>query len=139
MAELTRQLEASPDSAPALRDPARPGAATRATDAALDSAQEAYRALLLEMREATPTYAALLHGEVAPTRDVMSALTPDEALLEYLAGDSTTVVFVVTRDTVAALDLKVSHSTLARQADSARADRKSGVEGKSGDLGGRRI
>jgi len=120
MAELTRQLEASPDSAPALRDPARPGAATRATDAALDSAQEAYRALLLEMREATPTYAALLHGEVAPTRDVMSALTPDEALLEYLAGDSTTVVFVVTRDTVAALDLKVSHSTLAAQVDFAR-------------------
>src|SRR5207245_2777124 len=54
MAELTRQLEASPDSAPALRDPARPGAATRATDAALDSAQEAYRPLLRALHAREP-------------------------------------------------------------------------------------
>ncbi len=120
LAELTQQLETPLDSAPGLRDPARAAAATGATDAALDSAHEAYSALLLEMREANPTYAALLHGEVAPTRRVMSALTTDEALLEYLVGDSTTVLFVVTRDTVAAFDLKISHNTLAAQVDFAR-------------------
>src|SRR2546422_7082792 len=89
MAELTQQLESSPDSARGLRDPA--DAAAGATGAALARAQEAYNTLLVEMREANPAYAALLHGEVAPTRDVMNALTRDEALLEYLVGDSTTV------------------------------------------------
>jgi CHAT domain-containing protein/Tfp pilus assembly protein PilF len=117
VAELTQQLQSSPDSAPALRDPA---AAAGTAGGALARAQEAYSTLLVEMREANPAYAALVHGEVAPARDVMSALGPDEALLEYLTGDSTTVVFIVTRDTMEALDLGVNHSTLAAQVDFAR-------------------
>src|SRR5438128_9673698 len=127
MAELTQQLESSPDSARGLRDPA--DAAAGATGAALARAQEAYNTLLVEMREANPAYAALLHGEVAPTRQVMSALTTDEALLEYLVGDSTTILFVVTRDTVAAFDLKISHNTLAAQMDFARSTLASAKEG----------
>ena len=127
MAELTQQLESSPDRTPGLRDPA--DAAAGATAAALARAQEAYSTLLVEMREANPAYAALLHGEVAPTRQVMSALTTDEALLEYLVGDSTTVLFVVTRDTVAAFDLKISHNTLAAQVDFARSTLASAKEG----------
>jgi len=127
MAELTQQLESSPDSTPGLRDPA--DATAGATAAALARAQEAYSTLLVEMREANPAYAALLHGEVAPTRQVMSSLTTDEALLEYLVGDSTTVLFVVTRDTVAAFDLKISHNTLAAQVDFARSTLASAKEG----------
>src|SRR5207302_1486299 len=73
--------------------------------------------------------AALLHGEVAPTRQVMSSLTTDEALLEYLVGDSTTVLFVVRRDTLAAFDLKISHNTLAAQVDFARSTLASAKEG----------
>jgi CHAT domain-containing protein/Tfp pilus assembly protein PilF len=120
MAELTQQLEVPPDTASDLRDPAHADAATEATRAALASAQEAYGALLLEMREANPSYAALVRGEIVSAPDVMRALAPDEALLEYLVGDSTTVVFVVTADSLAALDLKVSHNALTAQVDFAR-------------------
>src|SRR5207247_7919575 len=88
---LTRQLEAPPHSESGLRDPAHADAATEATHAALARAQEAYGELLIAMRQANPAYAALVRGEIVPARAVMAALAPDEALLEYLVGDSTTV------------------------------------------------
>ena len=120
IAELARQTEPPRDNAGGgLRDPAAAGASSAVSEA-LARAQQAYGALLLEMREANPAYAALVHGEVASAREVMGALAPDEAVLEYLVGDSTTVVFIVTRDTVEALDLKVNHRTLAAQVDFAR-------------------
>jgi CHAT domain-containing protein len=130
MAKLTDQLQRPGEAERGgLRDPAAVKAANAAANDALAHAQDAYGELLREMREANPAYAALVRGEIAPTREVMSALTPDEALLEYLVGDSTTVVFVVTRDTVAALDLKVSHNTLAAQVDFARSTLASEKEG----------
>ncbi len=132
MTELTQQVEAASDSASVLRDPAAEAAAG-ATATALARAQEAYSTLLTEMREANPAYAALVRGEVAPAREVMSALAPDEALLEYLVGDSTTVGFIVTRDTLEALDLKVSHSTLAAQVDFARSTLASPTVGREAE------
>ena len=127
MGELAQQVEAASDTAQGLRDPAH--AASGATSTAFARAQEEYRALLDQMREANPPYAALVHGEVTPVRDVMNALAPDEALLEYLVGDSTTIVFVVTADSVAALDLKVTHDALAAQVDFARSTLASPKEG----------
>jgi CHAT domain-containing protein/tetratricopeptide (TPR) repeat protein len=118
--ELTRQLETPGDLDPGLRGPALAGAAAAATREALARAQDAYGEMLLEMREANPAYAALVRGEVAPAGEVRRALAPDEALLEYLVGDSTTIVFIITADSVAALDLNVTRGTLAGLVDFAR-------------------
>jgi CHAT domain-containing protein len=97
-----------------------PDSAAAAADAALTRAQDEYADLLLKMHQANPAYAALVRGEIAPAHAVKAALAPDEALLEYLVGDSTTVVFVVTRDSVAALDLRVSHGALLGLVDFTR-------------------
>ena len=118
--ELTQRLETPSDTTSQLRDPARPDPATETTRAALTEAQEAYGALLTELRAANPAYAALVRGEIAPAAAVKAALAPDEALLEYLVGDSTTIVFVVTSDSLVALDLHVTHDALAARIDFAR-------------------
>jgi CHAT domain-containing protein len=127
--ELTRQLETPGDADPGLRGPALAGTAAAATREALGRAHDAYGELLSEMREANPTYSALVRGEVAPAREVMRALAPDEVLLEYLVGDSTTIAFVVTADSVAALDLNVTRTTIAGLVDFARGTLGSPTEG----------
>ncbi|MFL5401830.1 MAG: CHAT domain-containing protein, partial [Gemmatimonadales bacterium] len=91
--------------------------------------QKDYGELLLQIRQADPSYAALVRGETAPVRAMMAALGPREALLEYLVGDSTTLVFIVTADTVAALDLKLNHDAIAAQVDFARTALASAKEG----------
>ena len=103
----------------ALRDPASGGEAS-ARAGQLAQLQEDYAELLRKIRSADPSYAGLVRGETVAARSVMAALGSDEALLEYLVGDSTTLVFVVTRDTVAALDLELSHDGLTAQVDFAR-------------------
>lgn len=119
IAELTTDLEES-GWASALRGP---GEATRSSGTlreALASAQQEYANLLLDVRERAPQYATILAGEPVPPRDIMARLTPGQAILEYLLGDSTSVVFVVTPDTVAALDLGVGRKAIARLVDFAR-------------------
>lgn len=113
MAELAQQPEER-EGASGMR-----GAEAGANEA-LTRAQDEYAALLTEMQEANPAYTALVKGEIAPAPAVRAALAPDEALLEYLVGDSTTVVFVVTKDSVASLDLHVGHAALAARVDFAR-------------------
>jgi CHAT domain-containing protein len=119
ISSLTRQLEGQA-SGGALRGPLPPEAPSGAVREALARAQEAYADLLLQVREARPEYAALVTGEIAPVRQVMKMLAPDEALLEYLVGDSASVVFVVTADTVAAIDLAVARHELATLVDFSR-------------------
>ena len=127
--ELTRQLEPPGDVDPGLRGPALAGPAAAATREALARAQDGYGELLAEMREANSSYTALVRGEVAPAGEVMRALAPDDALLEYIVGDSTTIVFVVTADSVAALDLNVTRTTIAGLVDFARGTLGSPTEG----------
>jgi len=127
--ELTRQLEPPGDADPGMRGPALAGTAAAATREALARAQDGYSELLVEMRAANPSYTALVRGEIASAREVMTALAPDEALLEYLVGDSTTIVFVVTADSVAALDLNVTGGTIAGLVDFARGTLASPTEG----------
>jgi len=130
IAVLTRQVQGPGDAeGRGLRDPATIEAANAAARDALARAQDEYGALLLEMREANPAYTALVRGEIVPAPEVRAALAPDEALLEYLVGDSTTIVFVVTSDTLAAVDLKISHEALAAQVDFARSTLASPTEG----------
>jgi CHAT domain-containing protein/Tfp pilus assembly protein PilF len=104
----------------AVRDRASADEASGQASRELAELREDYGKLLREIRSADPSYAGLVRGETVAARTVMAALGPDEALLEYLVGDSTTLVFVVTRDTVAALDLGLSHEALTAQVDFAR-------------------
>ena len=119
---LTHQLEGSPAAGTALRGPLplATEASSGAVREALARAQEAYRDLLFRVRESQPEYTALVTGAIAPVREVMRALPPDEALLEYLVGDSTSLVFVVTRDTVAAVPLGFGRHELAKLVDFTR-------------------
>ena len=126
--ELTRQVEAELDGEPALRGPPLSEAAGAAREA-LARAQDAYGDLLVELREANPSYTSLVRGEIAPAHAVMAALAPDDALLEFLVGDSTTVVFIVTRDTLVVLDLNISRPTLTALIDFARGTLASPIEG----------
>src|SRR4029078_2357972 len=67
-----------------------------------------------------PAYARLVPGESVSWREVSSRLAPDEAMLEYLTTDSETMVFVLTRDTVEAIELDVSRRSLTKLIDFAR-------------------
>src|SRR5881296_2188750 len=67
--------------------------------------------------------------ERPPGRRAKRAPAPDQALLEYLVGDSTTLVFVATADSVVALDLNVTRGTLVPLVDFARATLASPKEG----------
>ena len=123
--ELTRQLEVPAEGT--LRGPALAEAA--AAREALAQAQDVYAQLLVEMREADPMYLALLRGEVAPLPRVMASVEQDAALIEYLVGDSTTVAFVITRDTAVTVDLNVTHAALAGLVDFARGTLAGPAEG----------
>jgi CHAT domain-containing protein/tetratricopeptide (TPR) repeat protein len=116
---LTRQLETGPADVSGLRGPAA-GSGSGAGRVALVRAQEEYTNLLRQMRDAGSPYASLVSGEVATARDVMRRLAPTEALIEYLVSDSTTLAFVVTPDTVVAIDLHVNRRALVGLVDLAR-------------------
>ncbi len=119
IAELTRAVEATPEDGDALRGSVAPptGAASRE---ALSRAQEAYAELMLEMRERSPQHTELVASRTATWRDVARRLGPDAALIEYLVGDSGSLAFVITHDTVAAVDLGIRRPDLARMVDFAR-------------------
>jgi len=120
ISQLTRDLERSGNGSMALRGPRLDARAMNPTREALDAAQKAYATLLLELRERNPSYARLVTGETASWREVSSRLAPDEALLEYLTTDSATMVFVITRDTVEAIELDVSRRSLTKLIDFTR-------------------
>ena len=119
IAELNDELEASVAGREDVRGPelSRAGASTRQ---ALIAAQQAYADLLLEIRERAPRYSALLSTGTVHWQDVASRLGPDEAFIEYLLSDSASLAFVVTRDSVVALDLRVRRRELAQLVDAAR-------------------
>jgi CHAT domain-containing protein/tetratricopeptide (TPR) repeat protein len=91
-----------------------------ATHEALLRAQGAYAELLLEMRERAPRHVALVSREPATWRDVARRLTPADAFIEYLVSDSGSVAFVITHDTVAAIELGVTRREVARLVEFAR-------------------
>ncbi|HTI06011.1 MAG TPA: CHAT domain-containing tetratricopeptide repeat protein [Gemmatimonadales bacterium] len=102
------------------RGPLGSDSATGAVREALARAQDAYAALLRDMRENEPEYAALVTAQTAPAREVRRALPPDAAILEYLLDDSTSTVFLVTADTIAAIELGVDRHELAKLAEFTR-------------------
>jgi CHAT domain-containing protein/Tfp pilus assembly protein PilF len=123
IAELTQRLEAEERTASARRGPdlsddssREPGVAREA----LAKAQEQYAQLLLELREDESLYGRIVRGDVSSWRDVAARLSPNEALLEYLVSDSSTVVFVVRRDTLRVVDLGVGRPALESLVDFVR-------------------
>src|SRR5436190_1160516 len=114
----TRRLEIERRPAGRLRGPDL-GDPSGVTREALARTQQQYAQLLLEMHE-DASYAPMLRGEVVSWRDVAKRLTTGEALVEYLVSDSTTVAFVVTRDTLRTVDLGAGRHELASLVDFVR-------------------
>ncbi len=113
IAELTRQVEEGTEPSRALRGPDVSNGRD-ITREALVSAQNAYTDLLLEVRERAPRHAALVSPPNASWHAVSHALTPDEALIEYLVSDSGSLAFVITSDTIAAVDLIADRHGLSK-------------------------
>ncbi len=118
--ELTHDLERSDATDETLRgsDVTVNASTTRES---LLRAQETYGDLLLEARERAPRHVALVAPEVATWQGVARRLRSETAFIEYLVSDSTTLAFVVTSDTIAALDLGMRRQALARLVDFTRA------------------
>src|SRR5881394_672095 len=118
--ELTHDLENADIADQTLRgsDEALSASMTRET---LARAQEAYAEILLEAREGAPRHAALVAPDVVAWQSVARRLTPEQAFIEYLVSDSTTLAFVVTSDSIAVLDLGTRRQELARLVDFTRA------------------
>jgi len=118
-AELMRIIESADSRPQSAREPGL----ERSADAARESlalVQEEYAALLLRLRESDPAYAELVTAETVHWRSVADALEPDEVFLEYLVTDSGSTVFVVTEDTLAAVDLGADRTALANLVEFAR-------------------
>lgn len=99
-------------------DPQTQAAATLETLAVL---QREYADLLLEMRERGAESVELVAAPRVEWRDVAARLPPRTALIEYLAGDSGVVAFVVRRDTLATVDMGMGARELARLIEFGRA------------------
>jgi CHAT domain-containing protein len=117
--ELTSQLEGPVAGNQQVRGPDVALSDARTRDALLH-AQESYAELLLEIRERAPRHAALVSRETSTWRDVARRLPADEAFIEYLVSDSSSVAFVVTRDTAVTVNLGVGRRDLARLIDFTR-------------------
>lgn len=123
IAELTQRLELEESTVSARRGPDLaddPGPEPGVAREALARAQEQYAQLLLELKEDASSYGRIIRGEVASWRDVASRLSDGEAMLEYLVADSSTVVFVITRDTLRIVDLDVGRRALESLVDFVR-------------------
>jgi tetratricopeptide (TPR) repeat protein len=111
--ELLREIETD-DAGPGNQREAPVAARTLdAATQALARAQQEYGHLLLDLRENDPAYAELVEGETVSWTSVAAHLEPHEALLAYLVADSGSTVFVVTSDTIAAIELNVRRAALA--------------------------
>jgi CHAT domain-containing protein/Tfp pilus assembly protein PilF len=120
IAELTDELAGATPVSANRGEPPMAQRSLAVVSEALDAAQKAYAALLAELRESDPTYAAMVAVEPVDWRTTARRLPGDAVLLEYLVTDSASSVLVVTPDTVAALDLNVDRRQLASLVDFAR-------------------
>ena len=117
--DLTARVAVA-DSGGALRGAELESTSSGADQQLLDQAEARYAEVLREIHEAQPAYAALVSARIAPWQAVAAALDPSDALIEYLVGDSTTVAFVVTRDTLATVGLDIGREVLATKVAFAR-------------------
>jgi CHAT domain-containing protein len=126
IAELTQRLEAQGQGATVgrttvgpLRGPDVGDAETGVTREALAHAQEEYEHVLIALQDESGAGTGA-DADVASSQSVARTLRRDQALLEYLVTDSTTLLFVVRSDTLRALDLGVGRLSLASLIEFAR-------------------
>jgi CHAT domain-containing protein len=118
--ELTRILAPVDLGRATLRGAAWTGSASANVRSELADAQRSYADLLQAVREESPGYGRIVNPQAASWTSVAVQLQPDQVLLEYLVTDSTTLVFVISRDSVAALDLGIGRKALASLVDFTR-------------------
>lgn len=116
---LSRQLE--PQSGGMLLRGPEMSPRAPATRETLARMQQEYADLLLEMRERAPDDADLVEPGVLTWRDIAMRLPDRTAMIEYLSNDSAVIAFVITRDTLASIDLGIRNHELARLTEFARA------------------
>jgi CHAT domain-containing protein len=117
IAELTQRLQMTAGTS-ALRGPTLSDKTSGITREALALAQDEYEHVLRELNDESALPAG--SSPVSEWRAVAARLSPNQALLEYLVTDSTTLVFVVRADTIEVLDLGVGRRQLATLVDFAR-------------------
>lgn len=121
IAGLTRMLTPlGIEGGTALRGAATTGEGSERAREELAQAQQSYADLLQTLRDKDPGYARIVMPEASNWSAVAARLRPDQAMLEYLVTDSTTLVFVITHDSLAGLDLGVGRRTLADLVDFTR-------------------
>jgi CHAT domain-containing protein/tetratricopeptide (TPR) repeat protein len=117
---LTSETDAYGGSA-RRRDPTREMPLATADRARrLTELRTAHSDLLREIRTIDPAYADMLEPLGRSLPSVRQMLQPGSALLEYLVGESSTLLFVVTADTLMSLDLAVGRQELRGLVDFAR-------------------
>ena len=126
IAELTQRLEGQGQVntvgrtiVGSLRGPDVGDAETGVTREALAHAQEEYEQVLIALQDQSSAGRGADVG-VSSWQSVARTLGRDQALLEYLVTDSTTLLFVVRSDTVRALDLGVGRLALSSLIEFAR-------------------
>jgi len=120
IAELTLRLEAEDGGiASTLRGPDLSNGTSGVTREALARVQEQYAQLLLQLRD-DGGIVPIVRGDVVHWRVIAGRLRRGQAMLTYLVTDSTTMVFVLTPDTMRVLDLGVGRTELASLVDFAR-------------------
>jgi CHAT domain-containing protein len=111
--ELTQELERRTPYRTVSREPVLGSRSADAVRRELDASQKSYARLLQQIRERDPSYARLVSATTVPWKAVASRLKSDEVMLEYLLSDSASTVFVLTKDTIIAIDLRASRETIA--------------------------
>ncbi|HEX6091642.1 MAG TPA: CHAT domain-containing tetratricopeptide repeat protein [Gemmatimonadales bacterium] len=106
-------------------------AAEPPSDGALAAARSEHSLTLESLGATTSAYASLVTLPRVDHRDVAARLRADEALIEYLVTDSLTLIFVVTRDSTAAVRVPVSRRELAAAVDFSRAAIETAPSGES--------
>ena len=118
--QLTLRLVGSEAVPATWRGPVAPGQSEDAVREALAEAEGKYARALERLRQGDGRGGTLASRPVASAAEVRRRLRPNEVFLEYLVCDTTSVVFVVTSDSVAAIDLHLGAKALARLVDFAR-------------------
>jgi tetratricopeptide (TPR) repeat protein len=100
--ERISALKAQPKGSPVLRRE-------------LELAREAYQAFLQRVRRLDREQAPLMYMEPLTLAGVQSLLEPETVLLEYFVGGGRTLLWVVGRDSMRALRLRIGREELARR------------------------
>lgn len=116
LAALGRLIAQERAKAPAQRDEARLGELQRL----LADKRNAYRQVLTRLKAADPEYASLVDVAPPPLADLQRLLDADTTLLSYLVTPDAVLAFVVTRDSLKAVELPVGEPALGAAVDDLR-------------------